>query len=121
MIKDKERAIILKLRKNGLTIPEIAERTGRTIDSVKSFLKRAKQTYGVKCLNCGAPLEQIPHHSPRIYCCRKCAFEYRNKYRLVEKSVKKICEHCGHEFYDEPCSTQRYCSKRCAGLARHNK
>lgn len=42
MIKDKERAIILKLRKNGLTIAEIAERTGRTIDSIKSILKRAE-------------------------------------------------------------------------------
>lgn len=121
MINDKERAIIIRLKEKGYMVSEIAKETGRTIDSIKSFLKREKRNYGVKCLNCGEILVQPPHHAPRIFCCHKCALEFRNKTRSTEKIVKKVCAHCGKEFYDEPGSTQRFCSRRCAGLSRYGK
>lgn len=120
MTEDKK-VRILRLIDGGLSYSEIAKQLDETVDSIKSVVKRRKQVYGVKCLNCGAELKQPLHHFPRIYCCRKCAFEYRNKIRILEKTEKKVCEHCGSVFYDEPNSKQRFCSRKCAGLHRYGK
>lgn len=97
MTEDKK-VRILRLIDSGLSYSEIAMQLDETVDSIKSVVKRRKQIYGVKCLNCGVELKQPLHHFPRIYCCRKCAFGYRNKIRILEKTEKKVCEHCGSVF-----------------------
>ena len=60
------------------------------------------------CLSCGAELPKPKTH----FCNRTC----QSRHRRQQKTITKICEHCGTE-YRTSHERQRFCSPSCASAA----
>lgn len=69
----------------------------------------------IECDNCGKMFDRKPSQmNTENYCCRACFL--RAKGRINEE---RPCEHCGTVFRPKRVrENQRFCSKRCADLAK---
>ena len=106
---NKEKNEILSLRKEGYSIPRIAEELRIPLNTVKSYLYRAVRPDPQKdeeepatvlttdpsatslstplegdrayrrCLYCGKAVEQLPHHKEKKFCSDECRTKWWNK------------------------------------------
>lgn len=118
---DDERKIIRVLRKQGLGYKKIANETGVSVNTVKTFIKReeAKTINKSCCLNCGETIVQQLHKKQRKFCSDKCRSEWWTKHPENRKEMpySHTCLYCGKVFSsDRPVS--QYCSISCFAEAR---
>ena len=128
-----EKETIISLRQQQFSFSAIAEATGISLGTIKSFLSRTKRKDAIlaamqqpnaiqqKCRQCGAPLTQTEHRKIQVYCNDKCRARWWNVHRDLSKRIsthKQICEICGLAFYTY---NGRYCSRTCFGLSRSTK
>lgn len=122
------------LREQNLTFTKIAEQTGISRNTIKSFMYRettkneALQNKDV-CLHCGKILSQLPKTKPRKFCCESCRTAYWNTHRHLSKHNNTafiVCAYCGKSFHSNGRKNRKYCCRRCYinarfGEASHDK
>lgn len=118
---EEQKKIIQQLRAEGNGYKKIAEQTGISVNSVKTFCRRnaltvtAMNTRG-ECLYCGKPLIQNPGHREKKFCSSACRTRWWSKHRneqIHKKEHYLTCAHCGKKFtaYCEP--GRKYCCHAC--------
>ena len=120
MKKDtRERDLILAYREQGMPYREIAERTGRTEQYLRTVCSKAKRKQAQKplspvgfCKNCGAELVNVSGTKPRQFCCDRCRYDYKNQ-QNQRKAYIRVCEHCGLEFVSFGYPKKRFCCRDC--------
>lgn len=129
-----EKNLILSLRQQKYSFSAIAEQTGMSVGTIKSFLSRAggprkkainpepaQITDPAKCKNCGLPLPQADHRKQKSFCSDRCRLLWWNTHRDLSKRSSAsflVCPVCGRSFYTY---YGQYCSRACAGKARTQK
>lgn len=118
---EEEKKRILKLHKDGWGYKRIAEEMGISVNTVKSFCRRAQQIQldnanaGV-CRYCGKPLVYTPGKKKKQFCDDRCRSKYWVEHRneLAQKVTYTFkCAHCGKEFTIYGKRNRKYCSKEC--------
>lgn len=145
---NKEKTEILALRKEGYSIPQIAEELQVPLNTVKSFLYRKSQPAAEDgpvaepnaasvtlsttlpssdrvvrpCLYCGKDVRQLPHHKTKKFCGPECRVRWwnENKGQSQGKRISaKTCPACGETF--RAYGNRKYCSHACYISARFGK
>ena len=122
---NEQRSKITELRGLGYGYTTIAGMVGLTKDNVKAFcrthdlggIKHVEDlsTY-VRCLNCGAPLEQKSGVKRKKFCCGECRQTWWNAHQeLVGRKAYYTfaCAFCGETFTSYGNANRRYCSRGC--------
>ena len=121
---------VLQLRSAGVSFAEIADQTGLTASSLRTFCSRNKAPKQIikpvvtptgltVCAECGGII--LDNHTTREkrFCSQKC---YRRWYhRNVESQrtqYRSVCLVCGSEFYVSSKKNQQYCSMACYQKSR---
>jgi DNA-binding CsgD family transcriptional regulator len=110
-----EKNSILILRSQGLTYWQIGDRLGLSMNTVKSFCRRAQAKKAV-CRNCGQPLTQVRRQKPKTFCGAHCRENWWKRHRgqMKRKAFYRIyCAHCGKAFLSYGNKRRKYCSHRC--------
>ena len=131
MTADEKNAII-KLRKAGRSLTEIADETGVSRNTVKSFCRRQGLTASTDapitdaplekaCRFCGKPMAVYPGRKEKKFCSDACRNKYWNTH-LGETRRAAMLEHtcpaCGKTFYAYGIRNRKYCSHECYVAAR---
>ena len=99
---------IIQLRKEELTIKEIANKLSVTYDKVRYVLDKNKMQefkYKRVCKCCNKSFETV--RSSAVFCSDKCRVQYNKKH----KGHERLCKHCGKTFFKY--KEQDYCSAEC--------
>ncbi len=123
---DTEKAKITELRQQGFGYKKISQKTGLSINTVKSFcqrnkLSKAEQPDIPKCKFCGKELPASKGRKERKFCSDACRFSWWNKYRkehLTSQDMEQTCPICGEAFHDYPNRHRKYCSLKCYQASR---
>lgn len=125
---EKQKAIIERMRRTGVTYRKIAEQTGISINTVKSHCKRnnikkaKSETEAADiCLNCGKAIVQREKVKKRKFCCDKCKTEWWNSHPEAVRrkaNYEKKCAFCGKSFIAYGNKNRKYCSHPCYINAR---
>ncbi len=114
-----EKTKIDALAATGISTTEIANQTGISRNTIKSYLQRQKkQTF---CLNCGGILKMTPHKKRKKFCCDKCRMQYWNKHpeeMKLSNATEIHCETCGKTVIRYRKTPRKYCSHSCAAQGR---
>lgn len=117
-----ERSSIVELQKQGMGYRTISAKLGLNIHSVKSYCSRHPINKNQKyCLQCGAPVQKLPHKKEKKFCSDKCRFAWwrSHKEEMHHRSLITIpCAHCGESFEAYESSGRKYCSRACYGKAK---
>lgn len=133
---NEQKTQILSLRNQGKSLADVADRLGLPIGTVKSFWRRhcastpsemmldgesPQSQPHVKdgtCKQCGVPLEQSPHHRPKLFCSDKCRLTWWHDNRHLAKGAElKMCPSCGVTFTAG--AGRKYCCHSCYIKARY--
>jgi endogenous inhibitor of DNA gyrase (YacG/DUF329 family) len=112
---NEQKQSIQALRSLGRTYRQIADHTGLSENTVKSFCHRNNVAKKF-CKNCGKPLAGEAGHKPRTFCCDRCrqAWWRKNRDQLCKKAVYRfICANCGNPFESYGNRDRKYCSRGC--------
>lgn len=117
---------IQDMRLQGLAFSQIADSLGLSVNTVKSYCRRALSKNDASedsgnednkeiCKHCGKRLIQKGKQKPKTFCCDKCRFDWwnANRDKLNRKTVHQLtCAHCGAVFdsYDK---SRKYCGHAC--------
>ena len=84
---DETKKTIRDLRRAGFTLNAIADLTGATISSIKTYCSRngIRNILFQECLTCGKTLTQLPGRKRSKYCCKKCKDDWWNHHREAMK------------------------------------
>lgn len=135
-----QKRAILQMKANGDGARKIASTLDIPLSTVKSFLRRWKQTMfadseaqrvkeiKVKvtyapCKHCGDTVAQLPGMKKRAFCSDKCKTSWWNRHRAEagRKSVTAyVCARCGKTFLSNAPS-RKYCGLPCYHNARAKK
>ena len=88
-----ERSLIVDLQKQGFGYRTIAAKLGLNLHSVKSYCARHPINKNQKyCLQCGVPVEKLPHKKEKKFCSDKCRFAWwrEHKDEMTRRSVTKL-------------------------------
>lgn len=120
----------------------ICKNCGQSFDIVKSLADRQFCSYScsleyrhstgyfspnlfeIVCAICGKTFSVQKHRKDEAqYCSKKCADEVQRtitgpEHPLYIDKVTRICDKCGKPFTVLPNSPKRFCSRKCAGIAR---
>lgn len=121
-----ERETVMRLRGDGMGYKEIADKTGLSINTIKSFCRRnlAQSSPADKentCLQCGAALTHIPHRKKKKFCSDSCRMAWWNAHQELvnRKAVYHLtCQNCGKGFESYGNTKRKYCSRSCYGESR---
>ena len=114
-----QKETVKTLRRRGLGYGAIAETTGISRNTVKSFCQReaAKNPADEhRCLCCGVLVAQTPGHKEKRFCSDECRLKYWKEHFRIEKSKKAEaikCKNCGKTFYAYRTSNRKYCCRNC--------
>ena len=114
---------ITEYRQAGYTQGQIAEMTGLSISSIKSFLRRhAAVLSDDVCPVCGKPIRRKPHRKTKRFCSDSCRLRWWNSHpeQVNRTRHSQVCAQCGVTF-ETHIATQRFCSRSCASAARRKK
>lgn len=131
-----EKATIIRLKKSGHSLSAIAQETGISRNTIKTFIRRAglSETAADKnpetshgqlperpCQACGKPVIQYPGKKEKKFCSDSCRMRFWNRCadganRAGMKAY--ICLACGATFYAYVNRNRRYCSHECYIIAR---
>ena len=117
----KEKNQICKLRNKGLSYRKIAEQTGFSENTIKSFFRREnlrndEKEINKKCKYCGKKLVQTKGHRPKKFCSDKCRFAW---WKSAESEIPEDspyifkCKNCGKKFNRCGKKDRKYCSFGC--------
>ena len=70
---------------------------------------------------CASPVEQVPGHKKKIFCCKDCCVKWWNSHpdRVNRKAIYSfVCPTCGKEFTAYGNKGRKYCSHECYVRAR---
>ena len=114
---------ITEYRQAGYTQGQIAEMTGLSISSIKSFLRRhAAVSSDDVCPVCGKAIRSKPHHKAKRFCSDHCRLRWWNSHpeQVNRTRHSQVCAQCGVTF-ETHIASQRFCSRSCASAARRKK
>lgn len=141
---NEQRNTIDRLAGAGLSNGKISERTGLSVNTIKSYLRRKTRKpvpggetapptektvpevknsmHAETCLACGVPISQNSGHRQRKFCSDKCRYKWWADHAETpgRKAVYSfICPTCGQPFtvYGRP--GRKYCGVACS--ARRNR
>ena len=118
----KEKNQICKLRNKGLSYSKIAEQTGFSESTIKSFFRRENlrnanvKEINTKCKYCGKELIQTKGHRQKKFCSDKCRFAW---WKSAESEIPEDspyifkCKNCGKKFNRCGKKNRKYCSFGC--------
>ena len=128
---DQQKQAIRALRQKGLSYHKIAELTGLSPNTIKSFCRRNNTRVLVPndgeqpdvCKNCGLPLEQNPSTKRKSYCNNQCRSDWwnQNRWWARPKSYRLICHHCGVEFNSYGNNKRKFCGRDCYLRSRYGE
>lgn len=110
MLTNKENEII-RLRRNGESLKDIATFVNMPLGSVKSFIARNDihpYTEGY-CKQCGAKLTYTDHKKKRQFCSVNC----KDKWWNTNRTYTFTCKHCNKVFIKHRNDKPLYCSHAC--------
>lgn len=113
MLTDTQKEKIALLRLSGITIKEIASKTGLPFETVKKHLQRhPAELQESHCQNCGAPFKLS---AIKKFCSKKCREQFKNKRKKMRtmNKVRAVCLECGNVFYSSKYSKAKFCSQEC--------
>ena len=131
-----EKAAIMNLKKAGYSLSGIAQETGMSRNTIKTFIRRAGLTETTAdenpertqsllpeqpCRNCGKPVIQYPGRKEKKFCSDRCRMRFWNKNAAGAGRVNMkahTCPTCGGTFYAYANRNRRYCSHECYVTAR---
>lgn len=121
-----ERKMLTTYRQQGFGYKKIAQLTGLSVNTVKTYCKRNAlggvvasrdcRSMDKICKCCGAPLFQTPGRKPKVFCSDACRTKWWNTHpELVNHRDGRqvVCGHCGQVFSVSKNSTRKYCSHNC--------
>ena len=121
-----ERKMLTTDRQQGFGYKKIAQLTGLSVNTVKTYCKRnalgvvvaSRDCHSMDkvCKYCGAPLVCTPGRKPKIFCSDVCRTKWWNAHpELVNHRDGQLvtCGHCGQVFGVRRKSTRKYCSHEC--------
>ena len=117
---DKEK--VQRLRGEGLGYKAIASKLSLSVDTVKSFCRRAGldgvvlHTTGDVCCQCGKPLEQKIRSGAKRFCSSQCRSAWWNSHDYLHKQKdenKRTCAHCGCDFFSFQSKQRKFCTHSC--------
>lgn len=111
---------VLNLRRNGYGYLKIANETGVSVNTVKSFCRR-NGCHGNTCLACGKTLTQTKGHRKKRFCSDGCRMLWWNSHRDAVKHGHLrigVCSRCGTQFKYYGKTDRKYCSRECYFKAR---
>ena len=122
---DKQKESIALLRDCGVSVTEIAERLGLSVNTIKSYCKRhalKAQTKSKRyCLQCHNLIRQNLHRKAKKFCCDRCRVIWWGKHSSLLRTPSKqtfICPVCHGSFSAYPSTKQKYCSRLCYARSR---
>ena len=121
---DAQKTQIAELRLQGNGYKKIAQLTGISVDTVKSYCRRnpiqvaepKAENHGCSCLCCGSPISQIARQKPKKFCSDRCRNKWWNAHLdLVKRKANYdfTCQHCGRQFSAYGNKNRKYCSHSC--------
>lgn len=117
IMTEKQKADIIELRSKGLKYSDIADRLQLSINTVKSFYRRCKDTVSsAHCKCCGRPISQPLRTREKKFCSDECRMNWWNSHKdeINKKAVYHFkCESCGQEFQAYGNNHRKYCSREC--------
>lgn len=133
---DIQKQAVISLREDGFGYKAIATKTGISVNSVKTFLRRngsvpcsvdsRKTDMGEKhfCRNCGVEIHSLPGRKVKVFCSRECGLKWWHSHpdQLRRKACYSFkCAECGQEFTAYGNSRRKYCSISCSVKARKHR
>lgn len=116
-----QKALIVKLRDQGMTFAAIAKKLDISVNSIKSFYRRngnASNTLNDEnqlcCKECGKPIAQPFGTREKKFCSDKCRMLWWNTHRSEVKlrSAERCkCSCCGKVF--QAYAHRKFCSRDC--------
>jgi protein-arginine kinase activator protein McsA len=124
MMTSKQKRSIRDMRRAGLSYGAMAETTGLSANTVKSFCRRENigiaKTRDVEnrdvCKYCGKPLSHSAGRKKKRFCDDKCRSDWWNDNRdwtRGKKAHRSVCRCCGAEFESHGNKKRKYCSREC--------
>ena len=121
---DEQRIKISELRSKGYGYKKIAQLTGESENTVKSYCKRLKQVEEAKqqivgeriCLCCGQPVQQMAKRKEKKFCSDSCRMRWWNSHldRVNRKANRDVvCQCCGKTFTAYGSAERKYCGRDC--------
>lgn len=118
---NEQRSEILLLREQGFGYKKLANETGISVNTIKSFLRNRRRIEddGCRCLNCGVMVIQTPHKKKRKFCSDNCRNAWWSSHPEMRKDKPYIhtCIYCGKD-YPSDRRVSKYCSVSCFADAR---
>lgn len=114
-MKKEQQQAIQELRYLGRTYQQIAEATGLSANTVKSFCRRADASRRF-CKNCAKPLVCKAKCKPKTFCTDRCrkAWWQKNRDQLRKKAIYYFsCIKCNQPFESYGNKNRKYCSRGC--------
>lgn len=111
-INEKE---IIRLRRNGESLKDIATSLDMPLGSVKSFVARNNihpYTEGY-CKYCGAEVTSLEHKKEKKFCSDKCRMLWWKRNATRNYTYTFTCKHCNKVFIKHRNDHPRYCSHAC--------
>lgn len=115
-MNDTQKALIEKLRRDGLGYMRIAKETGLSANTIKSYLRRHPLGEKHTCLNCGRPVVQNKGRKEKKFCSDECRMAWCDSHRELVKRKnghEMECGHCHKKFTVYGNSRRKYCSFEC--------
>ena len=126
----KEKNFIRQLRNKGLSYSQIAEQTGLSENTIKTFVRRdtlqntGEKETNITCKRCGKELDQSMGHRQKKFCSDECRFAW---WKSPESDLPSDspyffkCKNCGKEFKCYGKKGRKYCSYSCYIVDRFKK
>ena len=101
---NEERAMVTRLRQEGLGYKKIASALSLPVQTVKSWCVRHSIQKEGFCLNCGIPVKQTPHKRQRTFCSDRCRHAWwvsHPEMRDPKTMYQHVCLYCGNQFSND--------------------
>ncbi len=121
---DLETRQIEDLRKQGNGYKKIAQLTGLSINTVKSFCRRIGTSDSSQCMQCGKEIIQVRGRKEKKFCCDACRMKWWNSHQdqVRRKAVYEFtCQACGTIFTAYGNAHRKYCCRACYLKGRYGK
>lgn len=117
---DDEKRQITVLRRDGLGYGKIAQQTGVSMNTVKSFCRRNNLTFSTDgksvCECCGKSIVQVAGRKQKRFCSDQCRNKWWNGHLdlVKRKAVYTFtCQNCGKVFKTYGNSERKFCYHAC--------
>ncbi len=109
---------IFIFKNEGMSYSNIAQKTGLSINTIKSLFRRQNSKDGKKytsCKNCGKELNISSNSRIKKFCLDVCRFKWWNKNTDGNRKCVKvlICKNCRRKFKSYDNKARQYCCHKC--------